>query len=91
MNVSLTKELEKLVHQKVKSGFYHTASEVVREGLRLLEERDRLYHIRLDELRTEVKKGTDQLDRSEGRPLDVAGMKARLRREVSAKARRGAR
>lgn len=90
MNVSLTKELEKLVNQKVKSGFYHTASEVVREGLRLLEERDRLYQLRLDELRAEVKKGTDQLDRGEGRSLDVAGMKVRLRREVTAKTRRGA-
>ena len=40
MNVSLTKELEALVNRKVKSGLYQTASEVVREGLRLLDERD---------------------------------------------------
>ena len=90
MNVSLTKELEKLVTTKVKSGLYHTASEVVREGLRLLEERDRLYQLRLDEVRAEVKKGVDQLDRREGRPLDVTGMKARLQRDVGAKARRRA-
>jgi len=90
MNVSLTKELEKLVTTKVKSGLYHTASEVVREGLRLLEERDRLYELRLDEVRAEVKKGVDELDRGKGRPLDVAGMKARLRRDVGAKARRRA-
>jgi antitoxin ParD1/3/4 len=90
MNVSLTKELEKLVNTKVKSGLYHTASEVVREGLRLLEERDRLYQLRLDEVRADVKKGVDQLDRGEGRPLDVAAMKARLRRDVGTKARRRA-
>jgi antitoxin ParD1/3/4 len=90
MNVSLTKELEKLVTTKVKSGLYHTASEVVREGLRLLEERDRLYQLRLDELRSEVKKGVEQLDRGEGRPLDVRGTKARLRRDLGAKARRSA-
>ena len=42
MNVSLTKELEQLVNEKVKSGRYLSASEVVREALRLLEERDRL-------------------------------------------------
>src|SRR3990172_7887220 len=90
MNVSLTKELEKLVTTKVKSGLYHTASEVVREGLRLLEERDRLYQLRLDEVRAEVKKGVNQLDRGEGRPLDVAAMKARLRRDVGTKARRKA-
>ena len=40
MNVSLTPELEKLVQDKVASGLYQTASEVVREGLRLLKERD---------------------------------------------------
>lgn len=40
MNVSLTPELERLVQDKVTSGLYQTASEVVREGLRLLKERD---------------------------------------------------
>jgi Arc/MetJ-type ribon-helix-helix transcriptional regulator len=36
MNVSLTPELEKFVNGKVESGLYHNASEVIREGLRLL-------------------------------------------------------
>lgn len=40
MNVSLTRELEDLVNDKVRSGFYQTASEVVREALRLLKQRD---------------------------------------------------
>jgi antitoxin ParD1/3/4 len=40
MNVSLTPELEELVNQKVRSGLYQTASEVVREALRLLKQRD---------------------------------------------------
>jgi antitoxin ParD1/3/4 len=40
MNVSLTSELEKLVNEKVRSGLYQTASEVVREALRLLKQRD---------------------------------------------------
>src|SRR5205085_11483455 len=39
MNVSLTPELEKFVQSRVASGRYQTASEVIREGLRLLEER----------------------------------------------------
>ena len=38
MNISLTPELEELIHQKVASGLYHSASEVIREGLRLLKE-----------------------------------------------------
>jgi len=40
MNVSLTEELEKFVDGKVESGLYNNASEVVREGLRLLKESD---------------------------------------------------
>jgi putative addiction module CopG family antidote len=40
MNVSLTPELEKLVIDKVRGGLYQTASEVVREALRLLKQRD---------------------------------------------------
>lgn len=40
MNVSLTPELEALVNEKVGSGLYQTASEVVREALRLLKQRD---------------------------------------------------
>lgn len=90
MNVSLTRELEELVNAKVKSGLYHTASEVIREGLRLLEERDRLYQLRLEELRRDVKKGVDQLDRGEGGPLAVGALKARLRKEVGGKTRRNA-
>ena len=40
MNVSLTEELERFVDGKVESGLYNNASEVVREGLRLLKEND---------------------------------------------------
>ena len=63
MNVSLTKQLEAFVKKKVKSGRYHTASEVVREGLRLLEERDRLKQAALTEVREKVRVGIDQADR----------------------------
>jgi len=88
MNVSLTRELEQLVNEKVKTGLYHTASEVIRDALRLLEERDRLYQVRLTELRKEVRKGLDQLDRGEGMPFDPEATKRRLRAEVSKTKRR---
>lgn len=66
MNVSLTPELEKLVESKVQSGRYQSASEVVREGLRLLDDQDRLREIRLEEVRRKVQAGIDELDRGEG-------------------------
>ena len=51
MNVNLTPQLEALVRQKVESGLYGSASEVVREALRLLDEQDRLRAARLEQLR----------------------------------------
>jgi antitoxin ParD1/3/4 len=65
MNVSLTPELEQLVHDKVKSGRYLSASEVVREGLRLLEDRDQLYKARLADLQKEITIGVEEADRGE--------------------------
>jgi antitoxin ParD1/3/4 len=66
MNVSLTPELEKLVNDKVKSGRYNSASEVVREGLRLLQDQDELRRIRTDELRREIMLGVEQIRNGEG-------------------------
>lgn len=66
MNVSLTPELEKLVNDKVKSGRYNSASEVVREGLRLLQDQDELKRIRTDELRREIMLGVEQIRNGEG-------------------------
>jgi antitoxin ParD1/3/4 len=62
MNVSLTKELEGLVEQKVKTGLYSSASEVIREGLRLLQQRDDLREAKLNALRAEIQKGIDDLE-----------------------------
>jgi antitoxin ParD1/3/4 len=64
MNVSLTPELEKLVTEEVKSGRYKSASEVVREGLRLI----RLREAKLEALRHHLQEGVDELDRGEGIP-----------------------
>jgi antitoxin ParD1/3/4 len=46
MNVSLTPELEAMIRQQVDSGRYNNASELVREALRLLDERQRRQHLR---------------------------------------------
>lgn len=70
MNVSLTPELERIVNQKVECGMYNSASEVVREGLRLLQKRDEMHNSKLDALRAEIQKGTDSLEA--GRHRDLA-------------------
>ncbi len=65
MHVSLTPHLEELVRDKVKSGLYCSASEVVREALRLMEDRDRVREMRLDDLRKEIQIGIEQIERGE--------------------------
>lgn len=71
MNVSLTPELEALIQERVRSGRYTSASEVVREALRLLEDRDDLRRLRLAELRSQVAAGLDSLDRGQTRDGDA--------------------
>jgi antitoxin ParD1/3/4 len=66
MNVSLTPEIERLVNERVESGLYQTASEVVREALRLLKDRDQAR----EQLRADVQAGFDQFARGEGRAHD---------------------
>jgi antitoxin ParD1/3/4 len=71
MNVSLTPELEKFVNEKVKSGLYNSASEVVRESLRLLRREDEIVQLQLEELRREIKTSIKQMDDGQGVPLNV--------------------
>jgi len=59
MNVNLTPQLEEMVRSKVASGLYTSASEVVREALRLMDEQDRLRAVRLDQLRDDIRQGLD--------------------------------
>lgn len=65
MNVPLTPELEQLVESKVKSGRYHSASEVIREALRLLEMRDEAFTLRRDEIRAQIEEGWRAAKRGE--------------------------
>ena len=84
MNISLTPELEKMIQEKVRKGMYHSASEVVRDALRLFQEREQLYAIRLEELRKEIAIGEAELDRGEGREVSmeeiIAKGKAQLKK-----------
>jgi len=79
MNVSLTSELEKFVSAKVESGRYTSASEVVREALRLLEEHDQARSLQLAGFNEELGRRLDSLDR--GQNVSPADARARLTRK----------
>lgn len=67
MNVSLTPRLVDYVRQKVEAGLYGSSSEVVRDALRLMEERDRqreaaMAALRGDEAQTANRGAIDPVD-----------------------------
>jgi antitoxin ParD1/3/4 len=65
VNVSLTPELERLVNEKVASGMYGSASEVIRAGLRLLQQQEADQGARLEALRRDVTAGINEADRGQ--------------------------
>ena len=76
MKVSLTAELEQFVQQKIDSGNYKSANDVVCDALRLLQERE----TKLEKLRQDLAIGLEQADRGEAAPLDVEEIKTKGRR-----------
>jgi antitoxin ParD1/3/4 len=83
MNVSLTPELEKLVANKVSSGRYTSASEVVREALRLLEQHDHSRSAQMSGFNAELQSRIASLDR--GERIDPSA----ARQRIEAKSRAG--
>ncbi len=72
MNITLTPELESFINEKIQSGLYNSPGEVLREGLRLLRERDELQRWRKEELRREVMKGVEQMRNGQYRTYNSA-------------------
>lgn len=65
MNISITTELAQLINEKVASGRFNSANDVIEEGMRLMKEQDEIRRMRLEELRKEIALGTEQLERGE--------------------------
>jgi antitoxin ParD1/3/4 len=88
MNVSLTPQLEKFVNNKVRTGRYNSASEVVREALRLLEEHELARSAQLAEFNMELGRRLASLDR--GEQVDPTEARARFQRKSAERRKRGA-
>ncbi len=65
MNVNLGPVFDEFVSDLLKSGLYQSQSEILRDGLRLLKEKEDLKQIRLSELRREISIGSAEADRGE--------------------------
>lgn len=75
MNINLGTRWEEFISLRVQSGRYLSASEVVREGLRLLQEREQFRQVRIEQLHKELNEGLEQLERGEYVELDEQGLK----------------
>jgi antitoxin ParD1/3/4 len=71
MNISLTPHLEAMIREKVESGSYNSASEVVREALRLLEQEDQLRTLKMQKLRQDIQEGLDSGSTTKFDPQEV--------------------
>jgi antitoxin ParD1/3/4 len=76
MNVNLTQQLEEFVRAKVATGMYNSASEVVRDALRLMAQHDQAQSIKLEQLRQEIQLG---LNSGESLKWDAASFKQQAR------------
>ena len=88
MNVSLNPELDQFVSAKVSYVRYTNASDVIREGLRLLEERDQARAMQLASFNQKLSQRIDSLDR--GQAVDPGEVRKRLRRKAEARRERSA-
>lgn len=85
-SVALGAQFEEFVKAQVTSGRYNNASEVVRDGLRLLQDQEDLRRVKLEWLRTEIQNGLDSgpataLDMSE---VKAEGQRLRAKRRIAA-------
>jgi antitoxin ParD1/3/4 len=72
-NINLTEHLDRFIQTEVESGRYSKATEVVREGLHLMERSKREERAKLKWLRSAVREGLDQLNRCEAREFSSIG------------------
>lgn len=79
MNVSLPPELEARVRQRVETGMYGSASEVIREALRLFEAYEEVRSAKLDSLRLDISRGLNDIKSGRVAEIDIADIKQRGR------------
>ncbi|MDP1997093.1 MAG: type II toxin-antitoxin system ParD family antitoxin [Gallionella sp.] len=80
MNVSLPPELEARVRQRVESGMYGSASEVIREALRLFDAYEQVKTAKLDSLRQDIAQGLNDAANGQVKEVDFASLKQQGRK-----------
>jgi antitoxin ParD1/3/4 len=86
MNISITPQLLKIVHAKVKSGLYNNASEFIREAIRQFDTNaELLYALKLEHLKKTLEPGINQALAGEYADYSLAKLKHSLNKNPSTK------
>ena len=86
MHVSLTEKLDEYVRDKVRSGFYNNASEVIREALRLKISNENTNEAKLVALQAAIAPAWEQAERGECTPFDLESIISELDQETASNA-----
>lgn len=81
MNISLTPELERMVQEKVQGGLYTSASEVIRESLRLMHMYESLKKQRIMQLNQAIDAGLEDLH--QGKHIDGEVSRKKMRKKIN--------
>jgi antitoxin ParD1/3/4 len=82
LNVSLPVELENRVREHVASGMYGSASEVIREALRLFEAYQAAQTSQLRALQADIHQGLEDVNANRVGPLDIDVIKQQGRQRL---------
>ena len=86
LTISLPPELEAQVRKRVESGLYGSASEVVREALRLFETYERIRSSKLTQLRADIDEGLADMHAGRVVDFDPVAIKKRGRARLAKQA-----
>lgn len=89
LNISLPAELESRVRQHVASGMYGSASEVIREALRLFEAYQAMQTASLEALKADVARGLADVQAGRVAPVAMNDVKARARARATSRSKGG--
>ncbi len=81
MTISLPSELEQLIEERIQSGRYHSAVEVIVDALHLLRQRDEQDEQKRENLRRDLAAGLEQINQGKVGPLNAKETLARIRQE----------
>ncbi len=86
-NVNLTEHFDRFIETGITSGRFSNASEVVREGLRLMEQREREDSVKIEWLRSATKEGFEAIERGDYAALnseeELDAFLGKIREEVT--------